>query len=219
MEIILFSNKFFIQETFVKSIFKESNIKITHIYNFVRLQEILLNQQKKYIAILVDLQICTPDHINYWDKLLSSSPLPLFLFSSDTKIMYREMLLQKFSTQLAKPLFEMFEYLHKIKEEKFNLENSPYIPLTSKMSFNIGEHCIEKFNKRIPLSIVEFKLLYLLLSNRGEVFSANELLDKLELSGLSTLYVHIQNVRSKIEDDPHNPNLLINCRGQGYKLL
>lgn len=49
------------------------------------------------------------------------------------------------------------------------------------------------------LSTTEFKLLYLLANNIGETFTVNELIDYIEITGISTLYVYIQKLREKIE--------------------
>ncbi|HEY2494010.1 MAG TPA: winged helix-turn-helix domain-containing protein [Paenibacillus sp.] len=219
MEVLLFSNKTTNQDPLLMSIFKLSEIRLIQIYNRSKLKEIILNQHKEYIAVILDLQVCSNDDLSFWKQLLDLSPLPILILSSDCSKIYHEMLQQKAVIHLARPITALCQYLHIEKREQHKkVENDEYIPITSDVFFNVNGHCIRKDNKCIHLSSTEFKLLYLLLKNSGVTFSTHELLDSLDLPGLSTLYVHIQNVRSKIEKDPHNPLILINQRGRGYQL-
>lgn len=69
----------------------------------------------------------------------------------------------------------------------------------------------------------EFELLELLLENAGRVLSRETLLDRIwgpDYFGDSrTLDVHVKRLRSKCEEEPHNPKHLITIRGLGYKFV
>jgi DNA-binding response OmpR family regulator len=72
------------------------------------------------------------------------------------------------------------------------------------------------------LTLKEFELLSFLMSNKGIVFSRDQLLEKVwgyDFSGdTRTVDVHIRWLREKVEDNPNEPKLVLTVRGVGYKL-
>lgn len=73
----------------------------------------------------------------------------------------------------------------------------------------------------INLTVTEFKLLELLVKNKGKVLTKEILLEKLwDNSGNfvdeNTLSVNIRRLRKKIEDDTKNPQYVITVFGIGY---
>ena len=68
---------------------------------------------------------------------------------------------------------------------------------------------VTKHDQVIELTMREFDLLYILIQNRGQVFSRDMLLDrvwKIHYYGdTRTVDVHVRYLRQKIEDDPSNP--------------
>ena len=67
----------------------------------------------------------------------------------------------------------------------------------------------------------EFDLLYVFMSAPGKVFSRSDLLLKLQgttFEGVErTIDVHIRNLRTKIEQDPSDPQYIVTVFGVGYK--
>lgn len=74
----------------------------------------------------------------------------------------------------------------------------------------------------IELSLKEFELLYLLIKNKGIVFSRDSLLEKIwgydYIGETRTVDVHISNLRKKIEKDEAHPDIIKTVRGIGYKV-
>lgn len=81
---------------------------------------------------------------------------------------------------------------------------------------------VYRSEERIRLTGMEFSLLELLVSRSGEAFSRGEILK--EVWGYTperhvdtrVVDVHISRLRSKLEDDPANPELILTARGTGY---
>ena len=77
-------------------------------------------------------------------------------------------------------------------------------------------------NERIRLTGMEFSLLELLVSNSGQAFSRNEILQYVwsypadHRIDTRVVDVHISRLRSKLEVDPANPELILTARGIGY---
>jgi len=74
----------------------------------------------------------------------------------------------------------------------------------------------------VRLTPKEYKILELLMENKGRVFSIDEIYEKVwsEPFYLSenTVAVHIRNIREKIEINPKEPNYLKVVWGIGYKI-
>ncbi len=82
-------------------------------------------------------------------------------------------------------------------------------------------HEVHVAGKSANLTATEFRILRLLAENPGEVFTRAHLLDRLNDGGEifeRTLDRHINNVRKKIEEDPHNPQYVLTVYGVGYKM-
>lgn len=79
-----------------------------------------------------------------------------------------------------------------------------------------------KNDKLLDLTAAEYKLLCLFMQNPNTVLSKEQILDKLwDCEGNyvdnNTLTVYIRRLRIKIEDNPSDPQMLLNVRRMGYK--
>lgn len=75
--------------------------------------------------------------------------------------------------------------------------------------------------KVVSLSPKEFALLYFLARHAGQVFSREVLLDRVwgrdAFVSARTVDVHVRWLRTHVEADPNNPELILTVRGVGYK--
>jgi two-component system OmpR family response regulator len=89
------------------------------------------------------------------------------------------------------------------------------------LHIDFARHDVSLRGSRVELSPKEFDLLAFLASNRGRVFSRDELLEKVwgyDYSGdTRTVDVHVSWLRRKVEDDPAYPRRLVTVRSVGYK--
>jgi two-component system response regulator MtrA len=83
------------------------------------------------------------------------------------------------------------------------------------------EHTIARGGKQIPLTRLEFDLLVALAKEPGRVFTREALLSEVwgyqHAADTRLVNVHVQRLRSKIEADAENPELVLTVRGVGYK--
>jgi len=96
------------------------------------------------------------------------------------------------------------------------------------MSFNRGvllidgqTYEVKKKGVFVSLTPSEFKVLHVLASYPGKVFTREELIEKslgYRFEGYErSIDAHIKNIRHKIEDDPRNPSLILTIYGVGYR--
>ena len=82
-------------------------------------------------------------------------------------------------------------------------------------------HTILRNNEVIPLTRLEFDLLVALAKEPGRVFTREALLSEVwgyrPATDTRLVNVHIQRLRSKVENDPENPEIILTVRGVGYK--
>lgn len=76
-------------------------------------------------------------------------------------------------------------------------------------------------DNKIELTEIEYQILFLLMSNKKQIFSAQHLYEKIwdepYYSANNTVMVHIRNLRKKIEEDPQNPKYIKTIWGKGYR--
>ncbi len=89
------------------------------------------------------------------------------------------------------------------------------------LRLNPGRHEVTKGDRLLDLSAMEFRLLEFFLRHRGRVFTRTQLLDQVwgqdRFVEPRTVDVHIRRLREKVEEDPHDPTLILTVRGTGYK--
>jgi two-component system response regulator MtrA len=82
-------------------------------------------------------------------------------------------------------------------------------------------HTILREGELIGLTRLEFDLLVALAKEPGRVFTREALLSEVwgyrPATDTRLVNVHIQRLRSKVERDPENPEIVLTVRGVGYK--
>jgi two-component system, OmpR family, response regulator MtrA len=80
---------------------------------------------------------------------------------------------------------------------------------------------VKRGESNVSLTPLEFKLLHTLAVKPQQVFSREMLLESVwgyqYKADTRLVNVHVQRLRSKIEDDPENPQIVMTVRGHGYR--
>jgi OmpR family response regulator RpaB len=130
---------------------------------------------------------------------------------------------------ISKP-FSMKEFEFRVKSI---LRRGMKVPITlpysnsgclcfGKIKIDLNKRQVYKKNNKVRLTGMEFSLLELLISRSGEAFSRASILE--EVWGYKperhvdtrVVDVHVSRLRSKLENDPSNPDLILTSRGIGY---
>jgi len=110
-----------------------------------------------------------------------------------------------------------------MKKEAESSSRAPALCLKAgDVEIDAARHKVYRGGVAVDLSRMEFALLEFLARNQGQVFSRDQLLDKVwgyDFAGdTRTVDVHVSWLRRKIESDPAHPKHLVTVRGVGYKL-
>ncbi|ABB58446.1 response regulator transcription factor RpaB [Synechococcus elongatus] len=100
--------------------------------------------------------------------------------------------------------------------------SSPGVLRISDVEIDTNRRQVFQRGERVPLTYTEFSLLELLFRQPGRVVPRAEILEELwgypprRNADLRVVDVYVARLRSKLEADPRNPELIITVRGTGY---
>lgn len=136
----------------------------------------------------------------------------------------------------CKDISEVKEFLNSIEElenqeyesvilnfekENINCIDYDYTIRCEKLLINTNERTVYYDNKLIRLTPKEYDILYLLIQNKGRVYSKSEIYSIVWKEKYSfddnNIMAHINKLRNKIEPNPKNPIFIKTVWGVGYK--
>jgi two-component system response regulator RegX3 len=89
------------------------------------------------------------------------------------------------------------------------------------VQMDVDRHTVTVRGEEVSMPLKEFELLELLLRNAGRVLTRGQLIDRVwgsdYFGDTKTLDVHIKRIRSRIEEKPSEPVMLVTVRGLGYR--
>lgn len=125
---------------------------------------------------------------------------------------------------ITKP-FRLKELLVRIKSvlRRYNRTGGDATVKIKNITINTNEAKVYKNGEKIVLTEMEYRLLLILLNNRGKVLSRSQLLENIwDVEGDfvedNTLTVYIKRLRDKIEEDAASSQIIKTVRGLGYMI-
>lgn len=174
--------------------------------------------------VLLDLMLPGLDGIEVCKLIRAESMIPIVMLTAkgDTTDVVKG-LEAGADDYIVKP-FQTSELLARIKARLRRVTTVP--SSSSKLEFggvsiDLVAHEVRRGDKVIALTRLEFDLLLALAREPGRVFTREALLSEVwgyrHSSDTRLVNVHIQRIRSKIEKDPNQPELVLTVRGVGYR--
>ena len=174
--------------------------------------------------VLLDIMLPGEDGISILKKLRAdkqTSEIPVILASAKgteyDKILGLDLGADDY---LAKP-FGMMEMVSRVKAvlRRAAPKSKPDVLVMGGLTMHIGEHTVCVNNERVQLTLKEFELLQLFMTNAGTAFSRDQLLSKIwgqDFMGESrTVDVHIGTLRTKLGTCG---SYIRTVRGVGYRM-
>ncbi|GEQ22628.1 MULTISPECIES: response regulator transcription factor [Clostridium] len=188
----------------------------------------IFNEETIHLIVL-DLMLPKVTGEEVCSKIRSSSNVPIIMLTAkaeeDEKI---EGISIGADDYLTKP-FSVRELVVRVRA-LIRRAYRDFSPMADILTFNNGDlevdikkMEIKKQGEAIVLTVNEFKILKVLLTNVGQVFSREQLVEKafgMDYEGFDrTVDTYIKNIRQKIEDNPKNPMYITTVYGLGYKFI
>lgn len=96
---------------------------------------------------------------------------------------------------------------------------------TPRVTIDRQKRLVALDDQLVELTPTEFDLLDYLAAHSDRVVTAQELIQAAqgyeisEVDARPIVRVHLQRLRQKLGDDPHNPHIILNVRGKGYRFV
>ncbi|HEY5562352.1 MAG TPA: response regulator transcription factor [Clostridiaceae bacterium] len=186
-----------------------------------------LFEKEQIHLIILDLMLPKISGEKVCSKIRATSSVPIIMLTAkmeeDNKI---EGLAIGADDYITKP-FSNRELVSRVKAiiRRTYRDTNPLAELmiinNGDLEIDIKKMVVKKHGKIVTLTTNEFKILIALLTNPGQIFSREQLVNKalgIDYDGFDrTIDTHIKNIRQKIEDDQKKPKYILSIYGVGYK--
>lgn len=180
-------------------------------------------ENEEFSMYILDLTLPDGSGYDVCKKIKEQGDLPvIFLTAFDDEVNVVMGFDMGADDYISKP-FRVKELLMRIKSvlRRYNKDTADGILKIKDLTINTNEAKVYKCGSEIILTAMEYRLLLILLNNRGTVLSRNQLLENIwDIDGDfvedNTLTVYIKRLRDKIEEDPASPEYIKTVRGLGY---
>ena len=199
-------------------------------YNGVEALDILVN--KEVHLILMDIMMPKLDGIKATIKIREEKNIPIILVSAKSEDTDKIMGLNIGADDYITKPFNLLELIARVKSNlrryitlgTYNNENinNKEVLISGGLELNTSTKEVKVDGQVVKVTPIEFKILNLLLANKGRVFSIDEIYERVwneeSFNVENTVAVHIRRIREKIEINPKEPRYLKVVWGVGYKI-
>jgi DNA-binding response OmpR family regulator len=184
---------------------------------------------ERWDLIILDLRLPGVDGLEICRKLRQKTEyVPILMLTSKSSELDRVVGLELGADDYVTKPFSVLELMARVKAilRRADLGNRPRNGggelMVGSLTIDSATRGATVHGKPVDLTAKEFDLLLHFANNPGRVFRRAELLDSVWGYGHDgyehTVNSHINRLRSKIEDDPAHPSLIVTVWGVGYKM-
>ena len=177
-------------------------------------------------VIILDLGLPDMDWIQVIEHIRCHSEKPIIVVSARQEEAEKIKALDMGADDYVVKPFYMGELLARIRVAMRKSEKSASVEMTQTfqrdyLKIDFSKRLVYIDEKEVHLTPIEYKLLALLVTNRGKVLTHNQILSKIWGYGgggdANSLRVFMATLRRKIEKDTTNPRFIITEVGVGYR--
>ncbi|CEO25030.1 response regulator transcription factor [Paraclostridium sordellii] len=207
---------------------KNEGFNIFKAYDGLEALDILINNDIH--LILMDIMMPKLDGIKATIKIREEKNIPIILISAKSEDSDKIIGLNIGADDYITKPFNPLELIARTKSQlrryiklgTYKAEEKKDILQSGGLTLNTSTKEVFIDDELVNLTPIEFKILNLLLANRGRVFSIDEIYEKVwkeeSFNAENTVSVHIRRIREKIEINPKEPRYLKVVWGVGYKV-
>jgi DNA-binding response OmpR family regulator len=182
-------------------------------------------------AIILDLMLPGIDGLEVCRRIRRTSAVPILMLTARGEEMDRVVGLEIGADDYLSKPFSMRELLARVRallrRREMLRDELGAITVTmgevlvaGDLRIDVGAHTVTLGDEPVELTPKQFALLETLVRHRGQVLSAEQLLELVwgyTDSDTRTVAVHMRSLRTRIEEDPSHPIRIETVRGVGYR--
>ncbi|TGE31992.1 response regulator transcription factor [Desulfosporosinus sp. Sb-LF] len=185
-----------------------------------------LIEREKPDLVLLDWMLPGMSGLEMCKHLRETSTIPIIMLTAKSEEIDRVLGLEFGADDYIVKPFSLRELAARIKTVLRRSsggvqETNASILVRGELSIDVSSHKVAKRGQELLLTPTEFKILHLLATRPGTVYSRLQLLR--QAMGEEYLYyersidTHVSNLRKKIEDNPSDPKYVETVFGVGYR--
>jgi DNA-binding response OmpR family regulator len=184
--------------------------------------------------VILDVMLPKMDGFEVCRRLRQHSSVPVLMLTAKTDEVDRVVGLELGADDYLTKPFSMRELLARVKAllrrrdlllaeiERQPTPKGEHL-VAGDLEIDIAGHRVSKAGAPVALTPKEFDLLAFLVRHRGQVFSAERLLEQVwgyeRAYDARTVPVHVRSLREKLEEEPSQPRRIETVRGVGYRFI
>lgn len=177
-----------------------------------------------YDLVLLDVMLPKMSGIEVCQAVREKIDVPIIMLTAKGEDMDKILGLEYGADDYMTKPFNILEVKARIKSILRRTAGKADAPRTvitdGDITINLGNRSVQAHGQAVNLTVKEFDLLNLFISNPGRVYNRDELLEIIwgfdYIGDFRTVDVHIRRLREKIELDPANPSHIMTKWGVGY---
>ncbi|HEK4625946.1 response regulator transcription factor [Clostridioides difficile] len=211
---------------------KPDNFNVLKAYDGLEALDILIENDIK--LIIMDVMMPNLDGLKTTLKIREKRNIPIILLSAKSEDMDKIIGLNMGADDYITKPFNPLELTARVKSQlrryinlgdfsnTNNSNDTNYILKSGGLELNTDTKIVSLDGEEIKMTPLEYKILTLLMSRKGKIFSSHEIYENVwnedAYSCERTIAVHIRRIREKIEINPKEPKYLKVVWGIGYKI-
>lgn len=172
--------------------------------------------------VLLDLMLPGKDGIDVCKEIRAESGVPIVMLTAKGDTIDVVLGLESGADDYVVKPFKPKELVARIRARVRRNDAPTSESLTiGDLNIDVAGHSVTRVGKPVNLTPLEFDLLVCLARKPWQVFTREVLLEQVwgyrHSADTRLVNVHVQRLRSKVEHDPENPEIVVTVRGVGYK--
>jgi two-component system response regulator MtrA len=173
-------------------------------------------------VVLLDLMLPGKDGIDVCKEIRAESGVPIVMLTAQGDTVDVVVGLESGADDYIIKPFKPKELVARVRARMRRNDVSNDEGLTiGDVTIDVAGHSVTRDGAPINLTPLEFDLLVCLARRPWQVFTREVLLEQVwgyrHSADTRLVNVHVQRLRSKVEHDPENPEVVLTVRGVGYK--
>ncbi len=172
--------------------------------------------------VLLDLMLPGKDGIDVCREIRAESGVPIVMLTAKSDTVDVVVGLESGADDYVVKPFKPKELVARIRARVRRHDDAgPETLNIGDLTIDVAGHQVTRDGRQISLTPLEFDLLVCLARKPWQVFTREVLLEQVwgyrHAADTRLVNVHVQRLRSKVEHDPENPEIVVTVRGVGYK--